>query len=91
MSSKSSALTPERGGLVAAEGRGAPGLHKRKCHPPLNPTHSKVGPQQLAWMAQLDFPSGKGAEDSFWTNISSALGNLSGDNCCRGQSAGHRR
>lgn len=46
----------------------SPGLHKTKFHSPLNTTHSRVGPQQLGWMAQSDFPRGKGAENASYIN-----------------------
>lgn len=34
----------------------------RKVPPALNTTHCQMGPQQPEWVAQPDFPSGKGAE-----------------------------
>lgn len=49
----------------AGAGRGprgdgaSPGPHKRKSHPPLKPTHSKVGAAQPAWTAPLGFSSGR--------------------------------
>ena len=53
----------ERAGDCRGEGdRRAP---QEEMPPPRNTAHSKAGPRQLEWMAQLGFPSEEGAEDPF--------------------------